>query len=803
MTADEETRRQADQHGPQTLPLRLRLAAGALLWEQVWPALWPAVGVAGAFLALALFDLPPRLPGLLHLSLIVATALLVVGSVLRNVRRLRLPDRAAAQRRLEKDSGLAHRPLATLEDRIVAGAGDPGSAALWEIHRARMAAAARRLRVGMPKASLVDSDPFALRVALALVLFLGFIDAGADWGDRLGRALNPAFSLTGGGATTSLDIWLTPPDYTGLPPQFLPATTPAVPIAAPIGSSVLAQVHGGGRPPRLIVDDTSADFTRVDDSNFKGTATITAGSRLAVKQGWHTLGQWPISVVPDQPPSIAFAKPPQATDHQALRVEYKASDDYGVEGARAIIRRLGDSSGETLVVDLPLPGLHQKEVEDSSFHDLTAHPWAGLPVSIELEAKDALGQTGTSDKVEMSLPARVFHHPVARAIIDQRRELTLHPEDHDAVSEILSDLSTKPGFFGDDIVVFLGLRTAQARLAYDRTPEAIPAVQQLLWETALRIEDGRAAQGQADLRQAMKNLEDALARNAPDAEIAQLMQEVKEAMNRYLRALAENMQRQGQQPQQPLDPSHLLSPQDLQNMLDRARDLARTGDRDKARDMLAQLQELLENLHAAGTMQGSGGQGQSMQAMQKLMDRQQQLLDHSFRQSRQGAAPGGDQPGADAGDQDSLRKQLEDLAGHLGDQGNDIPEALSRAERAMREATDALKSGQPGQAIDPQSTALDALQQAARAMAQQMLGRAGDGSDGQNDHDPFGRRADSDPDANNGSADNNGGMRFGKAGRDYTLEKAREILDELRRRAGERTRPDVERDYIDRLLDRL
>ena len=35
------------------------------------------------------------------------------------------------------------------------------------------------------------------------------------------------------------------------------------------------------------------------------------------------------------------------------------------------------------------------------------------------------------------------------------------------------------------------------------------------------------------------------------------------------------------------------------------------------------------------------------------------------------------------------------------------------------------------------------------------------------------------------------------------LQRAREIMDELRRRAGERQRPKFERDYIDRLLRRF
>ena len=43
-------------------------------------------------------------------------------------------------------------------------------------------------------------------------------------------------------------------------------------------------------------------------------------------------------------------------------------------------------------------------------------------------------------------------------------------------------------------------------------------------------------------------------------------------------------------------------------------------------------------------------------------------------------------------------------------------------------------------------------------------------------------------------------MRMGDPIGNYALEKAKGILEELRRRAGERARPEIERDYIDRLL---
>jgi uncharacterized protein (TIGR02302 family) len=700
--------------------------------------------------------------------------------------------------------------LAALDDRLAGGAGDPASVGLWQLHQARMADAARRLKVGTPAAGLVRQDPFALRVALGLVLLVGALYAGGDWSDRILRSLTPAFAPTPPAATIGLDIWVTPPDYTGLPPQFLNVAATAMPVAVPVGSTVLAQVHGGHNPPRLEIDNHATGFSRIDESNFKGGATITAGKRLAVVQDGRTLGAWPITVIPDKPPTITFAKPPESSARAALRLEYEAKDDYGVESVKATIRRPGDSSGRTLMLDLPLPGQHLKDAHAASYHDLTADPWAGVPVEIQLQATDAPGQIGKSEIVQTTLPERTFHNPVARAIVEERKELTLHPDEREVVAETLSDLSLQPGLYNNDIVVFMALRQAQDRLILDPSPGAVPSVQQLLWQTALRIEDGRTTISQRDLRQAMQSLQDALARNAPDSGIERLMRQLQQAMNRYLQALAQNMQRQGnQQAMQPVDPSQLLTPQDLQNLLDRARELARTGARDQARNLLAQLQEMLENLRTARPMPMQGGQGQSLEAMQEMMRQQQQLLDRSFRQSRQGQgqqgqAQQGQNSQGNAAEQEALRRMLGEMMQQMGKEGGDVPQSLGQADRAMRDAAGALRRNQPGQAIDPQSQALDALQQAARSMANQMMGRAGNqpgdqAGQPQARRDPFGRLL-TDQENGNGGTDDNGVMRMGKAQNDYALEKAKEILQELRQRAGERSRPEIERDYIDRLL---
>ena len=99
------------------------------------------------------------------------------------------------------------------------------------------------------------------------------------------------------------------------------------------------------------------------------------------------------------------------------------------------------------------------------------------------------------------------------------------------------------------------------------------------------------------------------------------------------------------------------------------------------------------------------------------------------------------------------------------------------------------------------------MQQAAREFAQQMQQRLspgrGDARDEGSDtgnhsdgiqRDPLGRPV------SNGGAFDEGDVKIPD---NNTMQKARDILDELRRRAGERDRPQIELDYIDRLLERF
>ncbi len=765
-------------------------------------------------MALALLDLLPLLPGWLHAVLLASFAVGLLIAGWHAVVRLRWPGETDARRRLESDSGLGHRPLTAAEDELVAGNRDPASVALWQAHKRRVLARLAALRVKPPRPVLAAADPLALRSAVALLLVAGLVVGAADWRGRLDEALRPQLGAVAQVLSPSLDVWINPPPYTRHPPLFLTAEDGRDgPVPVPTGSELLVQVQGGHGEPSLRVGTHQVAFEPASLGAFRGSLVIDEGSEIAVEQGADRLGAWPIEVIPDLVPAVDFLAPPGQTERAVLNLRYDASDDYGVSALTARVQRIDNPDIEPLELELPLASGDLRNVEGSSYHDLSPHPWAGLAVEITLVARDAIGQEGTSEPARTVLPERIFNHPVARALVELRKQLTLDPNARYPVVRALSDLNERPAHFFDDIVVSLAIRSAERRLIHDRSAEAIPEVQSLLWDTALRIEDGELAVAERDLRQIQEALMKALAEGASDEEIKRLMDELEQALERYLQALAEQLQQQlaqGLEPQ-PLPPdAQLLEGSDLKDLIDRAREMAEGGARDQARELLARLQEMLENLRmgALGQMDQQGQDAwEMMRDMDELRSRQQELLDRSHQRSQQGGQEGqqgqgerGSENQGDARSQDALRRDLGDLMRRLGDALGDIPRPLGRAEQSMRDARDALNREQPGDAIDPQSRALDQLQQGMEAMAErfmQQMGQTpgqGQGNVGMQPgegRDPLGRET-----GNHGIE----AMEGVEIPDQMELRRSREILDELRRRRGEHSRPPVELDYLDRLL---
>lgn len=862
----------------------------ALAWERAWRGLWPLASLILAFLALAWSGALPLLPGWLHGGILVLTAATAVALLLRAARAWLSPSIPDILRRLEQANGLRHQPLTLLLDQPVADPASPDVInPLWRLARQRALGSLRHLRPPVPAPAVAPRDPWALRhLALLLALVAG-VTAQGDAGGRLNDALHPHWSGRGGPvAAPVLDVWVNPPAYTGLSPLFLtrhgassPAPSPAAPSPAdgtvptiPAGAVVTARLagDGGGSPPELTVNGETRRLDRTP-GGWQADVKIISGDRLAVSRGGWKLGDWPIRVVADQPPAITFRTPPGATERHTLRLDYTAADDYGLTAVRATIHPPAASPAaatagrlrveEALELDLPLERPAPRVANGTGYFDLTASPWAGQTVTVELHATDGAGQTTDSDTVSVVLPERTFRNPVAQAVIAQRKALILAGDAaRDTVSAAILDIAAVPGGYGGDPTLFMGLYAAARRLILDRTADAVDEVVDLLWQAALRIEDGHVATAEADLRTAQNRLMDALNRKAGSAEVAQAVADLKQAMARFIGAMAGN---DGRTP--PAAPSRLENAPgqsvDLDQMLTQLQQAAEAGDRDAARQMLSQLQSMMEDVQNEDGAPSPGQEEQERQARQtlegltQLATRQRALMDETFRQTRRDAAPGdngsGDNGSGDNGTgddgapppaaaeprkpspplaalakrQDALRQDLDALLDKAAGQGGKDedgapaapapagksagktegpPQPLAPARQAMGAAAAALAVPDAARAVAAQGQALAALEQGmrdlARQMAQQRQGRSGTrlvprqagGGAPPGGGDPLGRAL---PGQGGGAADE---VRLPTR---PDSKRVREILDELRRRANDGARPQEERDYIERLLDKL
>ena len=832
----------------------LRRARWTILWERLWPALARIATVAGLFLTLSWLGVWLYLPPLLRAIVLVAMAILAVVALVPIV-RLRMPGATEGLSRLDSVSGLRHRPATAIADELAVTPQDPYSLALWKTHLERILASARAFKAGWPSPRLAASDPYALRGLVLIAVIATFIAADGEHWKRIAAAFDWRGVVVP--ANFRIDAWVTPPAYTGKPPVILAGLHPggavrqdaqAAPVVSvPAGSTLVVRKTGklnvdvvgkGGVAPAK-EDVRSPAGTQ--EYRFKITAAGTATLRGA---GDDLV--WAFNAIPDKPPTIALAKDPEPQGRGSLLLSYRVEDDYGVTEAHATFARKEEPGGQGVQQGqsarplfgppdfaLILPQARTKSGVGQTIKDLTDHPWAGAEVLMTLVARDEGGNEGRSEPFTFRLPERNFTKPLARALVEQRRNLALDAGSRPLVTTALDALALAPDKFTPDAGVYLGLRSIFWSLVRAKTDDDLRDVTARLWQMAVGIEDGDMSGAEANLRNAEEALRQALERGATDQEIKQLMDQLRAAMDRYLQAMQEQM-KNAQQLARPLDRNaRTLSQKDLKSMLDRLENLARSGAKDAARQLLQELQQMMENLQMATPGQYGDDMDDMMSQLDELGDmigKQQDLRDRTFRQGQdrrrqngqrgQQAQPGqqGDQQGQSLDDlrqsqqalRDRLNKLLDELKkrgmgqGQQGEKGqaqNGLDQ-LGEAGEAMGEAEGELGEGNADSAVDSQGRALDALRKGAQGLAQSMQQQMGQGpGPGQNgrmglpraqrDTDPLGRP-----------------LRGRDYGDDYTVkvpgeidvQRARRIIEELRRRFGDVLRPQEELDYIERLL---
>ncbi len=804
---------------------------------------------------------------------VVLAAVGLIVTLAMGARAFRWPTWDEAADRVDRT--LPERPITALADTQAIGQGYAASEAVWKAHVARMEARLDEAKAAEPDLQLATRDRFGLRYMALLAFVVALLFGSILRVATVSEIGNTGQALAAGPAWEG---WVEPPLYTGKPSLYLNDIDQDS-FTVPIGSRVTVRFYGGVGDLTLheTVSGRTTDLPPATDPSHTFEVLDTGELRIEGPGGQ----SWTIEAETDLPPEIEFDGPMAQGEGGRMEAPFEARDDYGVIGGRIEITldlkeverdfglALDPEPREPIVLDLPMTiSGDRTEFAETVIEDFSKHPWANLPVEAGLIAADAAGQEGLSAPQFATLPGRRFFDPLAKAIIEQRRDLLWNRDNGQRVAQVLRAVSFTPEDVFRSETVYLKLRFAvrrlETRLEIDRlNDETVEELADVLWDLALEIEEGDLSDALARLRRAQDRLSEAIENGATDEEIAELMQELREAMQDYMRQLAEQSD-PSQQQQMAEGEMQEMSQQDLQDMLDRLQELMEQGRMAEAQQLLDQLRQMMENMQVTQGQQGQQSPGQqAMEGLAETLREQQGLSDEAFRDlqeqfnpnaqqgqsqqnqgrdgdqgqgqqhsqgqgqqgqqqgqgqqpgqqgqprpGQQGQQPGGGAEGSLADRQQALRNELnrqtQNLPGAGTPEGDAARESLGRAGEAMDRAEDALREEDFAGALDNQADAMEALREGMRELAEQMA---------EQQQQQGGQQGEQMGDANeNGSRDPLGRDvgQNGQIGTDESLlqgedvyRRARELLDEIRRRSGDQQRPTEELEYLKRLLERF
>jgi uncharacterized protein (TIGR02302 family) len=852
------------------------LAQRVLLVERVWPPLVFALAVVIFFLAASWLGLWQFAPRSFRIAGVVLFAV-GCGIALAPLARMRRPAARDVLARLDRDAGEIHRPASSLADSLANDDGDPGTRAMWAAHRGRLERAVDAIRVAPPSPRMAERDPYAIRFGLALLAFAAAVVAGPEMYGRLAAAFDwRSDAAIAAVAASRIDAWIDPPPYAGRPPVVIDFKT-ADPQTLNVPEDSVLVVRGD---PSLVETRIEGAISPSDQKGEQADKTLTerrwtvhGDGKATILRSGSPAAVAVLAVTPAGAPTIASTEDPRANISGSLTLAYHVDDRFGLASARADFARPHGAgpAPRTLApppqVALQLPPTANGVGDAKTTVDLSEHPWAGAMVTMTLSAVSVSGKTGQSGPIEVTLPQRAFHNPLARALVEQRRDLIFDPDNAPKrVETALTALAIAPELFDTPANIYLGLKQANVSLHSAKSDADLLDVAAMLWAMALQIEDGDATQAERDLRAAEQALREALQRGASDEEIRKLMEQLREAARRFMSEMARSAPDANPEDQN-------LQAQDLDKLLNQMEDTARNGSREDAQAMLDQMQEMFENMRGAQDGEESPAEREMRKQigeLEKLLHDQQALRDDTFRSDQRDrarkrahnrVAPGQDgqqaqpdedgsqnspddsdndadssaKPDQDQADQDALplderqgalRDRLAELQRKLKSLGMKGEKGFDDAQGDMKEAEgdlsgDGGKPGKDGQggkgnggktgkgaAVDAQGRALEALREGAQGLGKQMQGQGqgqGQGRNGKGSYvarrgrpgeppgaDPLGRGAEGDTGREDGPLKATAGA----------AERARRVMEELRRRLADPTRPVDERDYLERLMKR-
>lgn len=740
------------------LKLPLPLACGVWRLCRYFGLLAAKTGQAGraatALLLLAAADVLLLLPDTAQTGLICAVFLWFMARLILAVRRTAFPSREAAEDALERYTPLPHQPLFSRRDTPAF----PLTAAEekhWKAFQTAQRLATKRWWRIAPHLSPTR------RALLCSGVFIAVLAATEHAALRENLTLKaPLPGLTD---PLSAELWLEPPQYTGLPRQ--PLNTERA-VSAPEGSILYARITGASLRPRLFVNNHSFRTER-DGAVYSAETPITTNAAIHLRHGFQRRGTYRVQTIADTAPVISLSSATPEDPSGVVLVGYSGSDDYGITRLDAVITRLDEPNAAPLRVTLLDWPAGSKQAAGQRPFDVTSTDAAGKPVSLTLEAFDAAGHTSRSDSLRLVMPKRRFTDPMAQKIALVRDSLQNGGVNFMAAARQLrgfGDMESEA--FARHWDALLGVRVAAAQLRTAALKgRAAGDVLPLLWNAAVTLDKNDVERARQELRAAAAALDDALKNPGDKAALKEALKRYQQAMGAYLQQLAAES---GSTPPPGSASASNAMAGDLASMLQQ---LAESGDTASAAALLQKMQALMERLRGGAPSPEQLAAQQAAQEIRALQQNQQQLL----QQLRSGTAELDRLHPTQQAIRDGIRKVQQRLA----EAGANAPPTLQQAEASAALAADGLAAGDSALAEAGQVKTVELLSETLKTMQQQsgMMQLSGAGL-----ADALG--ASSIPVPDNGAA--------------RTL---RALVEELRKRANDGSRTERERRYLRELLE--
>ncbi|MEN3931701.1 DUF4175 family protein [Microvirga sp. W0021] len=780
---------------------RLNRLAG-LAWlaigiERLWQNLWPPVGVALIFLGFSWIGGWQILPGWAHVILLGIFAAGFLYSC-KSLLKLRSPTLNDALQRVDRDSQLPHGQAESMNDLLAVGRGSALTRTLWLMHRKQASQTIPDMRVAFPNPEMPTHDRYALRSVAILLAIAGAFVAGPDKLDRLTDAFKPALKSSSD-ETQGLQVtgWITPPAYTGIAPITLDFSTTNQVLRVPVNSRLILKASSETSAKLSIVPLPAQQQGKTDNQLAEYDTLLTEKTDVTLKTGWFNQLTQQIELIPDTPPSIELDNKMDVNRRGTFGISFRGYDDYGITDAKALFTL--NPQYRSLVpapeITINLPAGYKDGKTLNQTLNLGDHPWAGLPVTMRLAVSDGAGQKAQSQAYQLTLPQRPFTVPLAIKLAEIRRILVVESDRKREAIKAIRDLLTITADAPLTSAQFLGLRHAYYLTRSLTTDQDQLELAAMLWDMAIQIEDAMFSDAEKQLRSAQDKLQEAISRGASPAEIERLSQELRDAMGKYLQELTARAAQSGDQQQITTPMGQPMGTDQLSQLIDQFENLMQQGKVEEAQKVLEQIRNIFDNLQISKTNPEMDARTaaaiQAMSSAKNLLQTQQTLNDDTYDHIRKQLMYPDEKPASDTKfnelqkRQGSLKQQLQSLGKEAQEAGIETDDNLKEAREAMQQAEDALGSQDSELAIDAQTRALEALKRGAENMMQQaqsmmqnnMLLMPQGGQQGNNPN-PF----------------------QGKANIKDTRQHLREVIEQLRNKLSDPTRPKDELDYFERLL---